>query len=155
MSTTIIAIRHAKPKSEGYADERLRPLHDEGIATQRAMAQLIADKGYSPNSIYSSPILRAVQTAEILAEKFSLSVNQTEALGYGLDRAALLSLIPPPDKNQALVLVGHAPNLAEFINDLVGDIVLPEGLSKSGAAILSFNEQPGIGKATFVEYLKP
>ncbi len=155
MSTTIIAIRHAKPKSEGYADEKLRPLHEEGIATQRTMTQHIADKGYAPTSIYSSPILRAVQTAEILAEKFSLDVNQTEALGYALDRSALLSLIPPPDNNQTLVLVGHAPNLAEFINDLVGEMVLPEGLSKSGTAILSFDEQPGFGKATFVEYLKP
>lgn len=152
MSTTIIAIRHAKPLSEGYADETLRPLHEDGIAVQKQMTQLLIEKGYTPTRIYSSPILRARQTADIVAEPFSLEVTEIDALGYGLDPDYLTSLVSQ-EENQTLIFVGHAPTLGEYINRLVGENVLPMGLSKSGTAIVTYDADSH--KASFVEYLNP
>lgn len=152
MSTTIIAIRHAKPKSEGYADETMRPLHEEGVAIQEKMTRLIEEKGYVPTRIFSSPILRAKQTAEIIADRFSLEVEEIDALGYALD-AAYLSNLTKNEDNQTLVFVGHAPSLGEYVNQLVGKRVLPEGLCKSGTAVVKYD--PKTQKNTFVEYLKP
>lgn len=152
MSTTIIAVRHAKPFSEGYADETLRPLHKEGIATQKRMTQLLLEKGYTPTRIYSSPILRARQTADIIAGQFALGVEVIEALGYDLN-PDFLTALASEENNQTLVFVGHAPTLGNYVNDLVGKSVLPTGLSKSGIAIISFDYDTQ--HAAFIEYLKP
>lgn len=155
MSTTLIAIRHAKPLSEGYADETLRPLHKEGVAAQESMTRKLKEMGYIPNRIFSSPILRAAQTASIIASSFSLEVEETKALGYDFDQAALLAKLPLPSEDQTIIFVGHAPHLGEFVKKLVGKNVLADGLSKSGTAILKFEHETGLGKATFVRYMKP
>ena len=155
MSTTLIAIRHAKPLSEGFADEKLRPLHKEGITTQESITRKLEEMGYAPHKIFSSPILRAVQTAAIIARHFSLDVEETNALGYDFDKSALLAKLPRPDENLTIVFVGHAPHLGEFVNELVGERVLIDGLCKSGTAILTLSREIGPGKAKFVEYIKP
>lgn len=154
MSTTLIAIRHAKPLSEGFADERLRPLHKEGISTQEMIVQRLAEKGYMPERIFSSPILRAVQTAAIIAKHFSLEVEEEEALGYNFNQSILLANLLQANQGRTIIFVGHAPHLAEFVNDLTGYPALMHGLSKSEAAILRFNQEIELGKATFLDNLK-
>ena len=154
MSTTIIAVRHAKPLSEGYADELLRPLHKDGISAQKEITHLLIDKGYIASTILSSPILRAKQTADILSQTFKVDVEITESLGYAFNADDLIDYISKK-KNQTLILVGHAPSLGEFVNTLVGRRVLPAGLSKSGTAIVLFEDDIKPGNGSFIEYFQP
>jgi phosphohistidine phosphatase len=155
MSTTIIAIRHAKPLQEGHADETLRPLSREGIAIQRKGTEQLLEKGYRPSAILTSPILRAQQTAEIVAEIFDAPILEESSLGYDFDGDRLLRQFANPDQEKTLVLVGHAPTLADFINRCVGSIVIPKGLSKSGIAVISFENEISFGKAQFIEMMEP
>lgn len=155
MNTTIIAIRHAKPLNTGFADELLRPLSKEGIATQKEVVEKLKKKGYRPNLILCSPILRAVQTAEIISKIFSIDIIETNALGYDFDAEQLLAFFPLPEQNQTIILVGHAPMLAEFVNEMTGKKALPFGLSKSSAAVFAFNHKIQPGSAEFREYIQP
>ena len=54
------------------------PLTEMGVAQARALAQKLA--GIPFESIHSSPVLRAMQTAQIVAEQLHVPVEVTEAL---------------------------------------------------------------------------
>jgi len=155
MTTRLVAIRHAKPLSEGYAEDSLRPLAEEGKAVQRIVTQKIKEGGIKPDVILCSPLLRAQQTAEIIGETFDIPVQDELALGDQFDSHKLLDFLPPPDHNQTIVFVGHAPTLAEFVNQLVGEVALPNGLSKSEAAVVEFDNTIGFGKGKFIGVYQP
>lgn len=147
MVTTLVAIRHAKTvSSEGYAEDALRPLSEQGKNEQQRLANRLKEAGFQPHQILTSPLLRAVQSAEILSETFHIPLLEEEALGELFNAKRLLTLIPPPEQNQTIFLVGHAPTLAQFVNDLTQTPSLPQGLPKSGAAVVTFAERVDFGK---------
>lgn len=152
MVTRLIIVRHAKPLSEGYAEDGLRPLSEEGRKIQKKMTEQLLSEGIEMHQVYSSPLLRAQQTAEIIANYYELDVKEEVALGVEFDSLQLLQKIKP---NQTTAFVGHAPTLGEFIDALVGDKVLPYGLSTSGTVIVDFDGPIQFGAGTFVSYLKP
>ncbi|MFT4553053.1 MAG: phosphohistidine phosphatase [Chlamydiales bacterium] len=155
MSTRLVAIRHAKPLSEGYAEDALRPLSEEGKSIQLRATKQLKDEGIVPTLILSSPLLRAQQTAQVITDVYNLPFEEENALGYDFNQELLLKRIPSPEENQTLFLVGHAPTLGHFINALVGENVLPYGLSKSCAAVVDFKNEVGLGQAEFVSYYQP
>lgn len=156
MTLRLVAMRHAKPTSEGYSDETLRPLSKEGLAHVEIVAKKCKSEGIIPTTIFSSPILRAQQTAEALLRHFEkCHLLITPALGYEFDKGALLASLASSDKDKTLFLVGHAPHLAEFVNEIVGEVVLPQGLSTCSAAVVDFPESPDIGNGLFHCLIKP
>ena len=54
------------------------PLTEKGIEQARAVARSLS--GLQVEQIYSSPVMRAVQTAQILAESLQAPLEITEAL---------------------------------------------------------------------------
>ena len=138
MVTTVIAVRHAKAKTEGYADPDLYPLSEEGKEVQKQAALKLKNAGYTPTKIYCSPLLRAVQTADIISTLFDVPYSQEPALGPEFNGETLLARLPPTDSNQTILFVGHAPTLAEWVNTLTTKGAL-QSLSKSDAAIITIN----------------
>jgi len=152
MTTTLVVLRHAKPVSgEGYADSDLRPLSDEGRNKQRKMAEFLKSEDIIADKIFTSPLLRAVQTAEIVAEVFSMEFEKELVLGNRFNVGRLMAKI---ELDKTTFFVGHIPTLENFVRDLVGEDVLPDGLSKSAAVILEFPNVIEMGKARFVAYHK-
>lgn len=151
---TVIIIRHAAPLSEGYAEDALRSLSSEGISTQHLLAKQLQERGYLPDAIFSSPLVRAIQSAEILADAFGITVEEEEALGDAFDAKKLIRLLQNSSA-KTIYLVGHAPTLALFIDQLVGETVLPQGLSKSHAAIVTFADLIDFGIGAFTEVITP
>lgn len=152
MPTQIIAIRHAKPESEGYAEDALRPLSDEGRIIQRKVCQEMLESGIKIDRILHSPLLRAQQTAEIIAEIFDAPLTPEPALGNAFDGERLFTAIP---EGESIALVGHEPTLAAWVNEALGETLLPYGLSKSGAAVISFGDQIEKGAATYITLYQP
>lgn len=75
--TTIILVRHGQ--TEWNRVERFRgradvPLNEMGIKQAEATGKHIAEK-WKPAAIYSSPLSRAVKTAEAIAKHFDLKVQ--------------------------------------------------------------------------------
>lgn len=156
MSSRAIFIRHAKPLSSGFADDSERPLSNEGKATQRLSAQKLKELGVSPKHILTSPLLRAIETAEIIAEELGgCPIVKESALGEDFNADELLKKIPGPSSEETLIFVGHAPTLAAFIHQLVGKAVLQGGLSKSAAVIVDFEEEPAFGSGLFIQHIPP
>lgn len=156
MLLRVVAIRHAKPQIEGFADEAFRRLSQEGIGVQHKMSQYLKGRAIVPSLIYASPLVRARETAEIISSHFdNVPIISLDALGYDFDSKIILSLLPDPIENKTIYLVGHNPTLGEFVNQLVGEIVLPTGLSKSSAAVVDFRAAPVFGAGVFTGYYTP
>lgn len=78
-TTTIYLIRHGE--CAGNAEERFRgrtdfPLNEIGLLQAEAIAKQLADKPL--DFVFSSPLLRATQTAELVAQAHSLPVTICE-----------------------------------------------------------------------------
>ncbi len=75
--TQIIRVRHGQP--EWNRRERCRgradvPLNETGLEQAQATARRIAELA-KPSAIYSSPLTRAVKTAEAIGQQFDLPVK--------------------------------------------------------------------------------
>ncbi|MGQ9493731.1 MAG: histidine phosphatase family protein [Anaerolineae bacterium] len=80
--THIILIRHGQ--TMWNKEERIRgqvdiPLDEVGLMQAEATAARIADE-WKPVTVYSSPLLRALQTAQAIARKFGLDVQPVSGM---------------------------------------------------------------------------
>ncbi|MGE3954214.1 MAG: histidine phosphatase family protein [Parachlamydiales bacterium] len=152
MPTRLIAVRHAKPEpAADYPDDALRPLSEEGSQVQRAVAAYLHDLGVRVDMAYTSPLLRALQTAEILVEALGGDLHTEESLGPSFDDERMLQRIVP---GKTTLFVGHDPTLAAFLNRCVGTLSFP-GLVKSGAVLITFDEVPLFGKGEVERIVRP
>jgi phosphohistidine phosphatase len=156
MRTRVVAIRHALPEdTDKYIDVDARPLSAKGKKNQQLMSQHLQKEGLIPDLILTSPILRAQQTAEIISQTFNVSYKYEKDLGNEFNGDSLLKKIPDPDKNQTIFLVGHAPTLAQFVHELVGKKVLPQGIPRSGAVVVDFVQKIEKSQGKFVKIYTP
>lgn len=156
MLTRIVVIRHAKPCSEGYVDDTLRPLSEKGKAAQKWMAEQLKEMEIIPSYILTSPFVRAMETAQIISEVYGhIPVISTEHLGDEFDTKKILALITPPENHETIFLVGHAPTLSQFISDMLGSSQSRRELSTSSATLIDFYEIPNLGNGTFSGYYCP
>ena len=78
-------------------------------------------KGVEPSLILTSPLVRAVQTADILAEALSYigPVVVTDELSPGFDPTALRRVLDTFPQVDELVIVGHEPDLSGVVSSLI------------------------------------
>jgi phosphohistidine phosphatase len=148
----LIFVRHAAAidRSAEVSEER-RYLTPEGRGSFRKTAMTMLKNGTDPGMILTSPLLRAVQTAEILAETLTYigPLVVTNDLAPGFDLQTLRKLCDTYHSVNELVLVGHEPDLSSLVASLLG---LPAGFNfKKGTAIcLKFDparpDKPGVFK---------
>ena len=152
MATTLLLMRHADAISALTAD---MPLSEKGKITQEKMCAFLKLNGYRLHHIYTSTLLRAKQTAEIIGNTFHCIAEEEKKLGSHFDEEYLLALIPEPAENQTIAFVGHAPTLYLFAKRLLEGNYTPPDIERSGALVLRFDESIGFGKACFVTYYSP
>ncbi len=96
-----------------------RALTTSGRDRVRAVARLLRDKDEAPRVIVSSPLVRALQTAEIVAAELGVdSVETAHELAPGGDAATLARAMLSDDRKRPLV-VGHEPDLSTLIMTLL------------------------------------
>jgi len=110
-------VRHAIATERGAAElaDEDRPLTEEGIEKMKLNAAGLRKLGAKPDLILSSPLVRARQTAAILADAFSKrKVTVTPALSPSGTIEEVYAEIRQHSKCEALMLVGHQPSLGEL-----------------------------------------
>lgn len=121
---TLYLLRHAKSSwSLPSLDDFDRPLNNRGIRAAPFMGEILLKKKISPELIISSPALRAITTAKIIAEKLKYPVSniKKDKNIYEASALDLLSVIKHAnDKLQSLMIVGHNPGMTDLIN-LISD----------------------------------
>lgn len=128
-------LRHGKagnPLPDPEADMR-RPLTDEGRAELRAAARGLRWLGIKPDTIYSSPLTRARETAAIIADALGRDVIETPLLAPGCDVDDIVPLLRQHNDDDAIFLVGHEPSLSEMIGQLISGADRAHVAMKKGA----------------------
>jgi phosphohistidine phosphatase len=115
-------IRHAAAiaRGEHIVDEH-RYLTLRGRQSFRITARKMRKRGAMPDAIVTSPLVRAVQTAEILAQglAFKGKLVVSAELAPGFDVAKLHRILASFKKTSGLALVGHEPDLGEVAGTLL------------------------------------
>ena len=112
----VFLIRHADavPETPALADPQ-RPLSELGRAQARAIADRLRWHDCTPSQIWSSPLARARETAELIARGVSseLAVDPIPALAPGDDPHAVIAALHALPRDAIVMLVGHGPSLAK------------------------------------------
>ncbi len=122
-------VRHGKAQpGEGRMEDHDRPLTPDGIARMETEAQVLARLGMKPDHIYSSPRLRAQQTAEILAKALKGEVEIREEVNFDFDVTAVAALTQGLPDDAEVMFVGHNPSMEDTIRALTGaDVMMKVG----------------------------
>ena len=138
----LIIIRHAAAidRDADVADDR-RYLTPEGRASFRKTARTLRNQGVAPDLILTSPLLRAVQTADILAErlKYCGPLVVADELEPGFDLPGLERLLAKHGDASEVCLIGHEPDLSDLVVKLLG---LPRGFRFRKGSALRLDADP-------------
>jgi len=146
----LLVIRHATAEDKKLLeDDAARRLTSAGERKFRGVARGLKRLGWKLDRTFTSPWLRALRTAELLAPLGGEPPLTTELLTQS-PRAELLALIAEyaggAEKRHAVAVVGHEPWLGELIAWLAfGDGRHGEGLvlKKGGVVWLEGSATPG------------
>lgn len=120
----LLFLRHgiAEESAGWQGEESARPLTDEGRKLLALEAAGIAALGLGLEAIVTSPLLRAYQTAEILARELGMlaELRKEERLGPGFDAKRLSEILADRPSLKTLMLVGHEPGFSRTIADIIG-----------------------------------
>jgi phosphohistidine phosphatase len=143
MIIRVYFLRHGEadwPKWEGDDDDR--PLTERGRKEMRKVARFLDALDLSLDDILTSPLPRAQQTAEIVAERFKLHAREEDALAKNFDVPALKQIVRKYSVEN-LMIVGHEPNFTEVISGVTGATLK---LSKGGVALVELDDEKMKGR---------
>jgi len=157
----LLLVRHARAEDRdvfaetGHSDD-LRPLTDEGRRRMRAIARGLKQVFPRPVRVVSSPLFRAVQTAEIIAESLGGELARERRLSPEYTALEVITWLDGLASRDRLVLVGHEPNLGECLTTMLCG--MPTGnapFKKGGAACVCFPGEIGPGMAQLSGFWGP
>ena len=148
----LLVVRHAIAEDSGgsgrAADAR-RPLTPEGRRRMRRGARGLREIVAALDVVATSPLLRAVETAEIVVEACGpADLLELSALAPGADPGEALEWLRSRRRDRTVALVGHEPHLSRLTALLLsGDAEPTFSFRKGGAAMLELDREPGPGAA--------
>jgi len=150
----LLLVRHAKATEHGGIADPYRPLTSKGRADAQALGKGLRKAGVELAAIVTSPLVRAVETAELLAVGLHYHEGLTvapELAPSHLPHIVVDEVLVRHAEFDSLALVGHEPLLGLLLRHLLQDYAPP--LRKSTAVRLRWEspEEP----ARFVWVLRP
>ena len=146
----VLVIRHAvafERDRRRWPDDGKRPLTTEGIEKFRKGARGLAKLPDPPEQVLTSPLVRAVQTAEILTAVTGWpAALEAPQLAPGQSTQQALALIREHSVD-CLAVIGHEPGLSRLVAIAIGGTASRASiaLKKGGVACLEFGRvvRPG------------
>jgi len=134
-------VRHAKSSwKDASLDDRERPLNKRGRRSAPDMGSRMAAQGHRPDLIISSPAMRAISTATIIAEHVNYAgsdiIRHEDLYFSGIDhmRGVLEDL---DNRYRKVMMVGHNPAMTYFMNYL-GDLTIAS-MPTCAIAVIGFD----------------
>lgn len=149
----IYIIRHAIAEDkDGKADEA-RALTEEGKEKMKEAAKGFARLKPEIDIIFSSPLVRAKQTAEVVNSELKTKIEEMKELspGYGPDEVC--ERLKTIRKLKSVALVGHEPNCSELMSYLLhGSEGMMIEFKKGGISLLQ-SDALSAGSAILILHL--
>lgn len=155
-----ILFRHgiAIEPREWKGTEEDRPLTDKGKKRTRQAAQGLAFLGCRPTHLFTSPFVRAYDTARIIRAAVCprLTIERREELAIGTRPEHLVAFLRTLPSDAVALCVGHEPLLGEVVSlILCGHVLSTFPLKKAGAACLELTNGVKPGQARLRWWLQP
>jgi phosphohistidine phosphatase len=132
ISLHLIRHAHAGDPMKWHGPDALRPLSEKGRHQAERLGLFLADVGFAPNAILTSPRTRALDTARLVATPLDQPVVVVDALGGSLDLDLVTDVLIGAGSPRSVVLVGHDPDFSRLASELTGT---PELTLRKGALI--------------------
>jgi phosphohistidine phosphatase len=132
-----------------------RPLTPRGVERTRAAASGLRRIEPTVSLIWTSPLIRALETARLAEEVLQTKNLETvDALASGASARAVLAAVAKLKADQVVVLVGHEPDLGKLAATMIG-VTVPLPLKKAGACGIEFNGPVRAGGGQLLWFLSP
>ena len=134
---------HAGDSFDWIGDDDLRPLTKKGRGQAERLGAFLEDHGVRPDVIVTSPLVRARQTAEIVAEALGMTIKTDQRLGAGFGKRELWALLDETGAREIL-LVGHDPDFSSLLTYLIDAAAL--SMKKGTLATVDLHTKLGDGE---------
>jgi phosphohistidine phosphatase len=112
-----------------------RPLTPEGRTEMQKIAKSLKAIGFQTDQIYTSPLRRARETAEIAAKILEIpTLEEWDELKPDGSKTGLYRKLARLGQNSRPILVGHEPYLSSMIGEIIGTTSAKIVLKKGGVA---------------------
>ena len=156
-------VRHAKSSwSSGATADFDRPLNARGKRTAPQIARHLAEVvGLRPDHVVSSPALRAITTAHIIAPALGVEapgVVEKMAIYDAALQPLVYTVQELPSSSKNAMLFGHMPGVQELAHFLIGDDAIDHyptcGVALLELSITNWNEAKQ-GCGTLIDFVYP
>ncbi len=141
----LFLIRHAKSSwNHPSLRDFDRPLNKRGEAAAPAMGEDLKERGILPDVIISSPAVRALTTAKIIARELGYPEEniQEEPAIYEASSQELIRVINGIDEaHQSAMLFGHNPGFHDVANALLSDEEYVEEMPTCAVVMIRFQDE--------------
>lgn len=144
----IVLMRHGRAAERGSHEgpDEQRPLTTDGRKRLRralpGLLQVIPQIG----QVVTSPLLRAHQTAELVADGYAVPLRELSALAPGGDIQQITRWLAR-QRDEVLLLVGHEPDLGRLASWFLtgsSESFLP--LKKGAVCMIHFDDKPAMAR---------
>jgi phosphohistidine phosphatase len=120
MAPQLWLLRHGEAvphESKPDDDRELTPRGErQAIAAGAGLARL----GVEFDACYTSPKVRARDTARLACQALNITPEEEDSLGDGFDREDALELLLRHGGDARVLVVGHEPSFSQVVHDLTG-----------------------------------
>jgi phosphohistidine phosphatase len=141
-------LRHGEAVPHESKPDFERELTPRGERQSVAAGEALARLGLEFSACYTSPLLRAAQTAELACAALNVEPHEREPVGKGFDAGVVSELLAEHGDGERILVVGHNPSFEQVVLDLTGARV---DFKKGGVAGI----RVGAGRAELMVLLRP
>ena len=140
MAAQLWFLRHGDAEPQDARPDVERRLTEKGERQARAAGAALARMGIECSVVFTSPRVRARDTARLACEPLGLEPVVHEPLSEGFDAREALALLKGPGADGPVLVVGHEPDFSQVVHDLTGGRV---DLKKGGVAAVRLDGTRG------------
>jgi phosphohistidine phosphatase len=128
MALQLWLLRHGEAVPHDAKPDDDRELTERGRGQSRAAGRALAALEVEIHLCFTSPKVRAVETARLACAELGVEPVVHMALASGFDREDALELLAAAGPDQRVLLVGHEPDFSQLVYDFTGgDVDLKKG----------------------------
>ena len=146
MARQLWLLRHGEAEPHDAAPDAERKLTKRGEDQSRAAGRALATLDVAFQAAYTSPKVRARDTARLACEPLGVEPLDHAPLTEGFSAQDALELLHADER---VLVVGHEPDFSQVVHDLTGGRI---DLKKGGLAAIAVNGSTG---ARLVLLLRP
>ena len=149
----ILLLRHGDALET--SNDALRALSPAGRDQAKLAGTILQSLSLIPDLILASPILRAVQTAKIVADTLGVNkIQTTEYLTSGSDHRQIFKQLNELSPKKVL-LVGHEPHLSLMVSLLIAGNRTAQMEMRKGMLVLCDSGEPVAPSSGILRWILP